>query len=386
MTAGMWDVPGQQRAAEVLASAAASQHVGHAWALLGPPGLGQEQLADALTAALVCPVDPPGQACGECRECASARRGVHPAQRVFRPTGPAHRVDDVRREWLPAAFRSSPTWKILRVVDADRLGEAAANAFLKALEEPPARTVWLLDVADPDELPDTVLSRCRQLRLATLDVATLDQQALRLGLDDPTDRQLAVRAARGAPQRLQTLAADGLDDVRLHRSLLTRLRTDGQGFALIAARALGEEVDRRAQQIKNATQEELAELSAAHGDEPPAGVVREIKDRGARREREVRLLVLQTALDDLLAWVRDAVFVAAGGDPAAMLNPDAAEALRADAAASSPASLLWAADRILRTREDLERNVQPQLALEALLLELAAGPGYLPSRLAAEAG
>lgn len=385
----VWAVAGQERAAGVLAAAAAGGTVGHAWALLGASGLGQEELATALTAALCCPVGAPGAACGRCDDCQRAVRGTHPALQTFRPTGSAHRVDDVRGTWLPAAFRTAPHWKVLRVVDADRLNDAAANAFLKALEEPPGRLVWVLDVADPDELPDTILSRCRQLRLATLDREALDAQGRRLGLDDPVERAFAVRAARGSPARLRRLAEPeplrsrerqqdvvplrGIDRVRRHRSLLTRLRDEGQGLALLAWQELNDEVDRRVETVKAETKEEVAELAAAHGgQEPPAAVTRELTDRGKRRERDARLDVLQTALDDLATCVRDVLLLRAGGDPDDVVNVDAVETLRTEAAAWDEAALLWAAERILRTRDDLERNVAPQLAIEALLLELAA--------------
>lgn len=370
--ADVWAVPGQQRAARVLAAAAAGRTVGHAWALIGSAGLGQEELSRALTAALCCPAGEPGVACGACEECHRALRGAHPALQTFRPTGPMHRVDDVRGEWLPAAFRSAPHWKVLHVVDADRLNLAAANAFLKALEEPPPRTVWVLDVADPDELPDTVLSRCRQLRLATLSRAELDAQARELGLDDATDRELALRAAGGNPDRLAGLADGGLARLRAHRALLTRLREEGQGVALLAWQELKGEVDARVATIKAETSQQQADLAAAYGDEMPQSVARELADRGTRREREARLEVLQGALDDLLAWVRDVLMVQAGGDVGEAINVDAADELRADAAALAAPDLLWAADRIQRTRDDLERNAQAQLAVEALLLELAA--------------
>lgn len=370
--ADVWAVPGQQRVARVLAAAAASGTVGHAWALIGSPGLGQAGLAAALTAALCCPAGEPGVACGGCDECRRALRGAHPALRTFRPTGSLHRVDDVREQWLPAAFRSAPHWKVLRVVDADRLNLAAANAFLKALEEPPPHTVWMLDVTDPDELPDTVLSRCRQLRLAAMSRAELHAEAERLGLTDPGDRELAVRAAVGSPARLARLADGGLARLRAHRALLARLREEGQGVALLAWHELKDEIDARVEAIKAETSQQQAELAVAYGGELPSAVARELSDRGTRREREARLDVVQGALDDLLAWVRDVVVIQAGGEAGEVINVDASDELRADGAALSAPDLLWAADRIQRTRDDLERNAQPQLAIEALLLELAA--------------
>ncbi len=228
MTAAhVWDVPGQERAVAVLRGAAERGEVGHAWAFVGPAGVGQQAAARWLAATLNCPrPDPP---CGACDVCARCLRGTHPALAEFVPTGAFHRVDDVRDTWLRASSRSlvEGRVKVLRVVDADRLNEAAANAFLKALEEPPPATVWILDVADPDELPDTILSRCRALRFPPWPLPVLEREAERLGIVDPAERALAARAALGSPLTLRRLAAPGgLDDLRAHRALPRRLREE----------------------------------------------------------------------------------------------------------------------------------------------------------------
>lgn len=379
----LWDVPGQERATAVLRRAVAAGGPGHAWAFLGPAGVGQEAAARALAAALNCPSPPePGQPCGVCGTCRRCARGTHPAYREFVPTGTVHRVDDVRREWLYAALRSSAegAWKVLRVCDADRMNEAAANAFLKALEEPPAATVWVLDLADPDELPDTILSRCRGVRFAAWTPAALVAEATGAGLHDEADRTLAVRAAFGSPVALRRLAAPGgLEALRLHRSLVGRLRAEGPGHALVAARALADEVRAETDARKDEGKRELAELAAQYGDSVPRAVQRQVEDRHARREREARIQVLQAALDDLVGWLRDCLLVACGGDARAAVHADAADALRADADALRPAGLLAAVDAVVATRDALELNVQPTLALESLFLDLSTlaltGPG-----------
>lgn len=370
-----WDIPGQRRAAAVLQGACARDEVSHAWAFVGPAGVGQEQASRTLAAALNCPRTAKGAPCGVCDVCQRCRRGAFPSCWEFAPSGSFHRVVEVREQWLATAFRSAVEgrWKVLRIIDADRMNEAAANAFLKGLEEPPPNTVWVLDIADPDELPDTILSRCRMVRFVALAPAELDAEAQRFGLADVGDRALAVRASLGSPAALARLAAaGGLDDLRMHREIPRRLREQGSGYAVLAARQLDEEGKRRTAALKAEGRAELEALAELYGDALPRGVARQVEDRLSRREREARLTTLHAALDDLVGWYRDCLLIAAGGDPGQALHADDAEALRADAAASSPAATLRAIDLVLATREDLELNLQQTLALEALFLDLAS--------------
>lgn len=384
---GLWDVPGQDRAVGILRGAVARGEVAHAWAFTGPARVGQEEAARALAAALNCsaPARTAADPCGACHVCDRCARGVYPAYMEFAPVGREHRVTDVRDQWLPVASRSvvEGTWKVLRIIDADRMNEAAANAFLKALEEPAPGTVWVLEVADPDELPDTVLSRCRQVRFAAWGPDELEAEAAQLGLEGE-DARLAARAALGLPERLHRLAREhALDDYRAHREVLTGLRapgTQGPAHALVAAHAVEGEVKRHGKVVEAENSAEMESLAAAYGDEPPQAVVRQLSDRAERRKREVRTAVTQAALDDVALWLRDALYVAAGGDAADAVNADAGETLRADADALGPARLLRAADRVMATREELELNAQTPLALEACFLELSALAREWPGR------
>lgn len=371
----MWDLPGQQRAAEVLRGSCARGEPGHAWAFIGPPGVGQEQAARALAAALNCPTpDGPGEPCGRCSVCSRCRRGTFSSYQEFAPVGSMHRKDDVQNQWLRAASMSAleGSWKVLRVIDADRMNEVAANTFLKGLEEPPERTLWVLDIADPDELPDTILSRCRLLQFAPWPVEELRAEAERLGIP-AVDIPLAVRVASGAPAVLRRLARPhAIEDLRRHRAILGSLRRHGPGFSLLAAHDIAEEVKRATAVIKDEVAAELQDLSERYGDSVPQAVAKQLAERGHRREREVKTAVAQAALDDIVSWCRDVLLVSAGGDPAHALHCDAADELRADAAAFDPARILRAIDVILETRESLELNVQQGLALEACFMELSA--------------
>jgi DNA polymerase-3 subunit delta' len=369
----LWNVPGQEHAVAVLRGAIGRGEVGHAWAFVGPAGVGQEQAARALAAALNCDAFDQ-RPCGRCSACDRTLRGVHPAYWELERTGTFHRVDDVREVWLTTAFRTitEGRFKLLRIIDADRMNEAAANAFLKALEEPPAHTVWVLDLADPDELPDTILSRCRTVRFTPWQTAQLRAEAVRLGLTDPADLDLAVRACMGSPVALRRLAAPGgLDDLRRNRSILGRLRQEGPGAALVPARELEEVIRRQVAARREDGKTALAALAAGYGDEVPRAVARHVEAISAREERETKTSTLQTALDDLASWLRDCLLMATGGEVSDAIHRDAPEALREDATLGC-ARLLRATELVASTRDSLELNVQPQLALEALFLELHA--------------
>ena len=370
MTA-IWEVPAQGHAVELLRDAVAADAVGHAWALIGPGGVGQEALTRSLAAALNCDAAITG--CGTCPSCRPSLRGAHPAYWEFVPVGAVHRVGDVRHQWTHVASRTAAEGhvKVLRVVDADRMNEAAANAFLKVLEEPPPRTVWVLELADPEELPDTIVSRCRVVRVSPWDRDTLREAAA--GTDaTPADRELAVRAAMGSPARLHQLLGtdEGLADLRRHRRIPRELRERGPGYALVAAHELGAEMKRAVAEVQEAAKQESAQLEEFYGDAPPRDVVRQLEQRATRREREVKTTVAQTTLDDLAGWYRDVLLVRGGGDPAEALHADDAEGLRADADMLTEQALLRSLDTLFARREELELNVQVTLAVEALLLDL----------------
>lgn len=358
-----WDVPGQAHAVGALAQAADTGDLGHAWAFVGPPGVGQERAARIFAAAA-----------NEALDDAGVRgrflRGAHPAYREFHPVGAFHRKDDVHGLWLDAANATVKEGrvKVLRIVAADKMNPNAANAFLKGLEEPPPGTVWILDIADTQEVPDTILSRCRTLRFQAWTPDGLAELARGLGVA-AADLPLVVRAAMGRPDAVRRLAdPESLADYRAHRAWLGRIRRQGPGQALVASAGLKREIARRTKAIEAEGSAELDALVELYGDQPPRAVTKDVEERYKRRGRAEQTVTVQQALDDVVAWCRDVLVVAGGGGPDVVRNVDAMDDLRADVEVLPAAALLAICDDALHMREALEVNVRWDLAVESFLL------------------
>ena len=200
MTVSVWDrVAGQERAVALLRRVA--ERPVHAYLLVGARGSGVEDAARCFAAALVAPDDE--------RAADLALRGMHPDIVEFEPEGAGFRVnEDVRQRIIPEASRSpiEGARKVIVLYEADRLNAnvaVSANALLKTIEEPPPRTVMLLVTSMPDELPETVRSRCQRVDLAPLSDAVI-RAAARAGRHPGRPRRAGReprrRAARAGPR------------------------------------------------------------------------------------------------------------------------------------------------------------------------------------------
>jgi DNA polymerase III subunit delta' len=374
-----WDeVLGQPAATAALRAALQAGEVAHAWLLVGPSGVGQREATRAFAAALNCPVsEDPQVGCGTCSTCERIGRGVHPAVADLEPEGQFHVVDAVRGDWIPTATRTltEGTRRVLRVVAADRMNEAAQNAFLKILEEPPPSVVWVLDVEDEGMLLDTVVSRCRRLDLVPWGPDALRELADRSGVPE-VQREALARAALGSPQRLQDLADPAVAEARSeHLALLDELATGGPARVIPLAKQLATWARSRTAAVKERNLVELERLEEAYGVERdrgwPPGVRARVTRRFERRERAETRRALDFLLDTLASQLRDLLAVQGGAGPDQLVNVDHVEALRRDAARLPATALVEGLRAVARARDALDRNGAPELQLERLLLTLA---------------
>ncbi len=158
-------IEGQAEAVELLRRALESGRIAHAWAFIGPAGSGRKTTALAFARALVAPSG--GAAAGR------VDRGIHPDVHLLGPVPPASnpkgapaiRIENIRELGRMAALKPAEApWKVFIVDEAETMTGAAPQAFLKTLEEPPARTVIVLVLPHARALPATVLSRCQIVR------------------------------------------------------------------------------------------------------------------------------------------------------------------------------------------------------------------------------
>lgn len=372
-------------AARVVAGASTgTSGMTHAWLFTGPPGSGRSVAARALAAALQCTT--PGEpGCGHCEGCATALAGANPDVAIIVPEGLSLGVGEAR-EIIVRSSRA-PTrgrWQVTLIEDADRLTEPGTNALLKALEEPPPRSVLLLSAPSVEDLLPTIRSRCRLAPLRTPPAAAVARVLIERDGVDPAMAAFAAQAAQGHIGRAKRLATD--EQARIERRDVLRLprSLQGVGSALAAARDLVEAAQEQAGVLtKERDAAEKASLSTALGAgatgkgtsaaaRGSAGALKELekrqKSRGTRTQRDA----LDRALVDLAAFYRD-VLQAQLGAPCQPVHGDLAEQTATLARATTAEATLRRLEAVLACREALDTSVAPLLAVEAMALALRTG-------------
>jgi DNA polymerase III subunit delta' len=253
------ELAGQPRATQLLTRALENGRVAHAYAFIGPAGSGRTDGALAFASALLCAQG----GCGACRDCRLAAARQHPDLHVIVPTPPEKnpkgtpliRLDEIHELGRKAALRPAmAARKVFILDDAERMTVEGPQAFLKTLEEPPARTVMILVLPTSRALPATVLSRCQPVRFQPrTDPAVAESVEAALTLLEDVRRGGAETLLRRT-QRLDRAKAEALVDGfwRLGRDLL--LATSGAPAALLAG---ADHADAIVQEAKGWTPDEL---------------------------------------------------------------------------------------------------------------------------------
>lgn len=157
------DVVGQEHIERTLKNAIEQGKVSHAYLFCGPRGTGKTTMARILAKALLCEQGPTVEPDGTCPECEAIAQGTHPD--VYELDAASRTgVDNVREEII-ARVNYAPTrgaWKVYIIDEVHMLTNAAFNALLKTLEEPPEHILFILCTTDPQKVPDTIQSRCQR--------------------------------------------------------------------------------------------------------------------------------------------------------------------------------------------------------------------------------
>lgn len=318
--------PWQRAQWQRLQQARASGRIGHAWLLVGAPGLGKSAFAGALAHSLLCErPGASGEPCLSCRSCHLIAVGTHPDLERIVPEEPGKpiKVDAIRdycqRSSLTAQIGAR---KVAILEPAEAMNIAAANSLLKTLEEPSPSTILVLVTAAPHQLPPTVRSRCQRLDFALPDDVEAAGWLSGQGLG--VDAMLALRLGGGAP--LAALA--------------------GADATVLAERAtrLGEFV------------------AVADGRDDPVRVAEAWLATDSGR-----------LLDWVVGWLLDLLRLRLGaGGTVDLANPDQSTVFHALAKRVDSKVLFAMVDQVLQARRAAASNLNHQLALEGLLIRWAA--------------
>lgn len=364
------------------ASAGGANAFTHAWLFTGPAGSGRSVAARAFAAALQCErAGDPG--CGTCTACHTVRAGTHPDVRIVNPEGLSISVEETRSiVQRSARMPATGRWQVVIIEDADRLGERAFNALLKAIEEPAPRTVFMLcsPSSHPDDIAVTIRSRCRLVGLRTPPAAAVAAVLERSGIDAAT-ASWAAAAGQGHVGRSRRLAVD--DAAREHRATVLAIPA-----SLSSLRACMQAADQlvsaaKAEADAVSGERDAGELEAlntalgigatgkgtAASVRGTAGAIKDLEKRQKSRATRTVRDSLDRALVDLAAFYRDVLLVHAGAD-APRAHPDFDDDVRAVAARVAPAGVLRRLDAVLGCRTALELNVKPEIAVEAMTAAL----------------
>lgn len=374
----LWDaVVGQDEVVASLTSAAARpETMTHAWLITGPPGSGRSVAARAFAAALQAPDDPEGTS----HDARTAFAGTH-ADVTIHVTERLIITIEEARSLVEIAYRAPARgrWRVIIVEDADRIAERTSNVLLKAIEEPPPRTVWLLCAPSPMDMLPTIRSRCRQVNLRVPDPVAVAELLVR---QDGVEPALALECARAAQSHIgvaRRLARSPEAREHRHRVLAIPGSIRGVGDAVLAA---GELVDSATEQGKVAAAERDAEeraelmrvLGVAEGQPVPPTLraqLRQLEEDQKRRSRRSLLDTIDRALVDLLSYYRDVLVVQLGSD-VALVNTAAEPAIRELAGSSTPEQSLRRMQAIGQTRARFDEygTIAPLLAIESLFIAL----------------
>jgi DNA polymerase-3 subunit delta' len=343
----------EQAEAKRLLGAALAEGPAHAYLFHGPRGVGKRTAALAFAAALL----------GDERRVLG-RRPVHPDLRVVEPLGDMIRIDEVRALHHDLHMRPfEGSRRVYLLLGADLLNEDAADALLKDLEEPPGYATIVLVADELGPLPPTILSRCQLVPFRRLSERAVRAWIAERAADLADAETLAL--ARVAGGRLDRAGALLDPQARARRAALLEVARaayrDPAFETSDAAQAVLADGAARGAEAKAAEEEAIADLELT---------VREAEQRVRRAQRGAERESLLTSLEELAAWYRDLVVVAAGAERAAV-HADRLDDLREDVAlgvargAEDAAALCR---EVWRAAEEF--NVNTSLTLEALFTRI----------------
>lgn len=344
------EVIGQEHVTTTLRNALREGRISHAYLFSGPRGTGKTSTARILAKAVNClHPDPEQRPDNTCPICVAINEG-RLVDLVEMDAASHTSVDNIRE--LIERVNFAPTearYKVYVIDEAHMLSNAAFNALLKTLEEPPAHVIFVLATTEPHKIPETVLSRCQRFDFRRIPAPLIVEHLQRI---------LEQEGREAEPAALEHIALAAEGCMRDAVSLLDQLLSFGSGTVTL------EQVESVLGVVPGATLTRFVDVMAAQD----AGHL--LTDLHALVARGIELRQFTT---QLIRYLRDVLLVRVGGREALPdLPAERLDILTGQAQRFSPAHLMMAVRRLTQVAQDIRSGVEAQLALELALLEILA--------------
>lgn len=361
---------GQPKVREFLRSCVSSDRVSHAYLFCGPAGSNKTQAAYAFARAILCEGDP----CADCEGCTSQMcrhivRKAHPDVHYLAPEGAqGYVVDQIRDVMADTLLAPIQAKRKVYIIDrVDLLGTAAANAFLKTLEEPPSDVVLILLGRTRESVLPTIVSRCQVVpfrHIPASEAAGILVQNTGCTLPEAS---IAIEACGGSI----TKAADFLRSKERARLRLTMTQAlaslaraddlDVLGYAaeiVLASKAPLDQVRREQERVLDERSEFLQKSA-----------LKTLETRHKRALSQASFELLRQMTSVAKSWLRDVEMICSGVERL-VINVDCLDALRDCVSHSDLARVCRALMRVQAADEAISYNVSPQVSIEAMLFEI----------------
>lgn len=361
---------GQPKVREFLRSCVSSDRVSHAYLFCGPAGSNKTQAAYAFARAILCEGNP----CADCEGCTSQAcrqivRRAHPDVHYLAPEGAqGYVVDQIRDVMADTLLAPIQAKRKVYIIDrVDLLGTAAANAFLKTLEEPPSDVVLILLGRTRESVLPTIVSRCQVVpfrHIPASEAAGILVQNTGCTLPEAS---IAIEACGGSI----TKAADFLRSKERARLRLTMTQAlaslaraddlDVLGYAaevVLASKAPLDQVRREQERVLDERSEFLQKSA-----------LKMLETRHKRALSQASFELLRQMTSVAKSWLRDVEMICSGAERL-VINVDCLDALRDCAERTDLARVCRALMRVQAADEAISYNVSPQVSIEAMLFEI----------------
>ncbi len=312
---------GHQNIITQLQNAVTSERVAGAYLFTGQQGVGKETVALYFATLILCDGTVEGSIpCGECRACRKIKNSNHPDLRIIRPDGTQMKIDQIRELQREIIYQPlEGTRKIYILTNTERMNDAAANALLKTLEEPPAASTLILLTENLKVMLPTIRSRCQILTFNTLPTEELTKALVeRFSVETNTASDAAI-LSRGVVGKAITLIEKDITESETVPEILKE--TDP-----LAAFRFAEQYEKNPEN-----------------------------------------------LDDLITWYRDLLLLQQDAPKELITHTNAIDTLRTYVPSYPQIRLQRAIKTIFQTKSLLQTNVNKYLAIEVMCLKLIIG-------------